>query len=123
MLTHAEGLCHIYIHTDAELEMARKILLNAKMRRGGICGATETLLIDEVVAPSFLPVLVEDVQLPPNFIFPLFFIFSLFYFFPVRPRQRKCSYATRPQYGFCEYPPKAAIPSSLGPKTTSLFQV
>ncbi|QNT77957.1 glutamate-5-semialdehyde dehydrogenase [Entomobacter blattae] len=62
VLAHAEGLCHTYIHTDAELDMARKILLNAKMRRVGICGATETLLIDEAIAPSFLPVLVEDLR-------------------------------------------------------------
>ncbi len=60
VLAHAEGLCHTYIHAKADPAMARKILANAKMRRTGICGATETLLIDAAIAPSLLPLLVED---------------------------------------------------------------
>jgi glutamate-5-semialdehyde dehydrogenase len=60
VLAHAEGLCHTYIHAAAEPAMARRILLNAKMRRTGICGATETLLIDAAIAPSLLPSIVAD---------------------------------------------------------------
>ena len=60
VLAHAEGLCHTYVHAAADPAMARRILANAKMRRTGICGATETLLIDASVAPSLLPLLVDD---------------------------------------------------------------
>jgi len=60
VLAHAEGLCHTYIHQAADPAMARRILANAKMRRTGICGATETLLIDAAIAPSLLPLLVAD---------------------------------------------------------------
>jgi glutamate-5-semialdehyde dehydrogenase len=60
VLAHAEGLCHTYIHAAADPAMARSILANAKMRRTGICGATETLLVDAAVAPSLLPLLVAD---------------------------------------------------------------
>ncbi|MCQ4161385.1 glutamate-5-semialdehyde dehydrogenase [Roseomonas sp. GC11] len=62
VLAHAEGLCHTYIHAAAEPEMARRLLANAKMRRTGICGATETLLIDAAIAPALLPVLVADLR-------------------------------------------------------------
>jgi glutamate-5-semialdehyde dehydrogenase len=60
VLAHAEGLCHTYVHAAADPEMARRIVANAKMRRTGICGATETLLIDAAIAPTLLPLLVED---------------------------------------------------------------
>ena len=60
VLAHAEGLNHTYIHAAADPDMARRILANAKMRRTGICGATETLLIDAAIAPSLLPLLVAD---------------------------------------------------------------
>ncbi|WP_419900603.1 glutamate-5-semialdehyde dehydrogenase [Roseomonas sp. USHLN139] len=60
VLAHAEGLCHTYIHASADPAMARAILANAKMRRTGVCGATETLLIDSGIAPSLLPLLVAD---------------------------------------------------------------
>ena len=49
---HLIGLCHTYIHAAADAEKARKIVLNAKMRRTGVCGATETLLIDAAVTPQ-----------------------------------------------------------------------
>jgi glutamate-5-semialdehyde dehydrogenase len=62
VLAHAEGLCHTYVHAAADPAMARAILANAKMRRTGICGATETLLIDAAVAPSLLPLLVADLR-------------------------------------------------------------
>lgn len=60
VLAHAEGLNHTYIHAAANHEMARSVLANAKMRRTGVCGATETLLIDAGIAPSLLPLLVQD---------------------------------------------------------------
>lgn len=60
VFAHLEGLCHVYIDASADLEMAKKIVLNAKMRRTGICGATETLLVDRKVAETHLvPVLDE----------------------------------------------------------------
>ncbi|MEM9171398.1 MAG: glutamate-5-semialdehyde dehydrogenase [Pseudomonadota bacterium] len=46
VIGHLEGLCHVYVHTDARLQMACEIVVNAKLRRTGICGAAETLLID-----------------------------------------------------------------------------
>jgi glutamate-5-semialdehyde dehydrogenase len=60
VLAHAEGLCHTYIHAAAAPGMARAILANAKMRRTGVCGSTETLLIDAAIAPALLPLLVAD---------------------------------------------------------------
>ncbi len=62
VLAHAEGLCHTYVHAATDWEMARRVLRNAKLRRPGICGATETLLIDAAIAPSLLPVLVADLR-------------------------------------------------------------
>jgi glutamate-5-semialdehyde dehydrogenase len=62
VLAHAEGLCHTYIHAQADFAMARAIVANAKMRRTGVCGATETLLIDAAIAPALLPLLVEDLR-------------------------------------------------------------
>jgi len=58
-LLHLEGNCHTYIHKDADPKMAIEVLLNAKMRRTGICGATESLLIDEAVAKKILPAITE----------------------------------------------------------------
>jgi len=62
VLAHAEGLCHTYVHAAADPAMARSILANAKMRRTGICGATETLLIDAAIAPALLPRLVAELR-------------------------------------------------------------
>jgi glutamate-5-semialdehyde dehydrogenase len=62
VLAHAEGLCHTYVHEAADPAMARAIVANAKMRRTGICGATETLLIDRAIAPSLLPPIVADLR-------------------------------------------------------------
>jgi len=62
VLAHAEGLNHTYIHAAADFAMARSVLANAKMRRTGVCGATETLLIDAAIAPALLPLLVEDLS-------------------------------------------------------------
>ena len=62
VLAHADGLCHTYVHRSADPAMARRVVANAKMRRTGICGATETLLIDAEIAPSLLPAIVADLQ-------------------------------------------------------------
>jgi len=55
VIGHLEGICHVYLHTAAETDMARDIVLNAKMRRTGICGAAETVLIDRPAANRLLP--------------------------------------------------------------------
>ena len=55
VLKHLDGICHTYVHADADAAMAGDIVFNAKMRRPGICGATETLLIDSAVADAMLP--------------------------------------------------------------------
>ena len=60
VLGHLEGLCHTYVHAGADPAKARAIVLNAKMRRVGVCGATETLLIDATVAPALLPAIADD---------------------------------------------------------------
>jgi glutamate-5-semialdehyde dehydrogenase len=62
VLAHAEGLCHTYVHEAADPAMARKIVANAKMRRTGICGATETLLIDRAIVAAQLPGIVADLR-------------------------------------------------------------
>ncbi|MDO4501638.1 MAG: glutamate-5-semialdehyde dehydrogenase [Coriobacteriia bacterium] len=49
------GNCHVYVHADADLDMARGIIMNAKCRRYGVCNAAETLLVDAAVAAEFLP--------------------------------------------------------------------
>lgn len=59
VFAHLEGVCHVYVHAGADLDMAKKIVLNAKMRRTGICGAAETLLVDRGAAPNQLAPLVE----------------------------------------------------------------
>jgi glutamate-5-semialdehyde dehydrogenase len=58
VFAHLEGICHVYVDKAAPLEMAKTILLNAKMRRTGVCGAAETLLVDRAVAPTHLAPLV-----------------------------------------------------------------
>ncbi len=60
VLSHLEGICHTYIHEAADPAMARAIVLNAKMRRTGICGATETVLVDAGCADTHLPGIVAD---------------------------------------------------------------
>ncbi|WP_292044484.1 MULTISPECIES: glutamate-5-semialdehyde dehydrogenase [unclassified Brevundimonas] len=60
VLSHLEGLNHTYLHTSADLETARAIVLNAKMRRVSVCGATETLLVDRAAAQRLLPPVAAD---------------------------------------------------------------
>jgi glutamate-5-semialdehyde dehydrogenase len=58
VFAHLEGICHVYVDRAAKLDMAKTILLNAKMRRTGVCGAAETLLIDRAAASTYLKPLV-----------------------------------------------------------------
>lgn len=60
VLSHLEGLNHTYLHEAADLETARAIVLNAKMRRVSVCGATETLLVDRAAAERLLPPVAAD---------------------------------------------------------------
>jgi glutamate-5-semialdehyde dehydrogenase len=62
VIAHLEGLCHTYIDSGADPEKARAIVLNAKMRRVSICGATETLLVDRRVAATVLPPILADLR-------------------------------------------------------------
>jgi len=82
VIGHLEGICHVYLHESADPDMAKEIVLNAKMRRTGICGAAETVLVDRAAAKRLLPDIVaalaaagcevrgdEDVQkITPNVI-------------------------------------------------------
>ncbi len=60
VIKHLDGNCHVYVDAAADLEKARKVVLNAKMRRTSICGAAETLLVDRAIADKALPLLVTD---------------------------------------------------------------
>jgi glutamate-5-semialdehyde dehydrogenase len=60
VLAHLEGICHTYVHARADLPKARALVLNAKMRRTGVCGATETLLIDRGILSSHLGPILDD---------------------------------------------------------------
>jgi glutamate-5-semialdehyde dehydrogenase len=59
VFAHLEGVCHVYVHAAADLAMARSIVVNAKMRRTGVCGSAETLLVDREAAPTQLAPLVQ----------------------------------------------------------------
>ncbi len=59
VFAHLEGICHVYVHAPADLAMAKRIVLNAKMRRTGVCGAAETLLVDRALAATHLQPLVQ----------------------------------------------------------------
>ncbi len=62
VFAHLEGLCHLYIDRSADLDMAKKIAVNAKMRRTGICGAAETLLVDEAALATHLVPILQALQ-------------------------------------------------------------
>ncbi len=62
VIAHLEGVCHVYVDRAADLEKARRIVLNAKMRRTGVCGAAETLLVDRAVAAHYLPPILADLH-------------------------------------------------------------
>jgi glutamate-5-semialdehyde dehydrogenase len=55
VIGHLEGICHVYLHENADADMARDVVLNAKMRRTGICGACETVLVDRAAVARLLP--------------------------------------------------------------------
>lgn len=59
VLKHYKGVCHIYVHQDAEIEKALEIVYNAKVQRPGVCNALECLLVHQEIAPKFLPLLEE----------------------------------------------------------------
>ncbi len=58
VFAHLDGICHVYIHAAADIGMAREIVVNAKLRRTGVCGAAETLLVDEACAATHLAPLI-----------------------------------------------------------------
>jgi glutamate-5-semialdehyde dehydrogenase len=58
----AAGNCHVYVHSAADLEMARRIAVNAKVQRPGVCNAAETLLVDSAIAEAFLPSALADLR-------------------------------------------------------------
>jgi glutamate-5-semialdehyde dehydrogenase len=60
VIGHLEGNCHVYVDRGADLRMAREIVMNAKLRRTGICGAAETLLVDEGCAATHLVPIIKD---------------------------------------------------------------
>ena len=62
VFAHLEGLCHVYVDRAADPEKARTVTLNAKMRRTGVCGAAETLLVDRAVAATLLPPILADLR-------------------------------------------------------------
>jgi glutamate-5-semialdehyde dehydrogenase len=59
VFAHLEGICHVYVDQAADLDMAKSIVLNAKMRRTGVCGAAETLLVDRACASTHLKALID----------------------------------------------------------------
>jgi glutamate-5-semialdehyde dehydrogenase len=62
VIKHYKGVCHVYVDADADLNMAERIALNAKVQRPSVCNAMETLLVHEGVAQSFLPAVVAKLQ-------------------------------------------------------------
>ena len=62
VIKHFKGICHVYVHYQADLKMAHKITMNAKIQKPGVCNAMETLLVDRLVAGKFLPSIVADLQ-------------------------------------------------------------
>jgi glutamate-5-semialdehyde dehydrogenase len=62
VIKHYKGVCHVYVDAGADLEMARRIVINAKTHRPGVCNAAETILINREIADAFLPLMVADLQ-------------------------------------------------------------
>ncbi len=62
VIKHYKGVCHVYVDTGADQEMARKIVVNAKTHRPGVCNAAETLLVNQEIAAGFLPGMVADLK-------------------------------------------------------------
>ena len=62
VIKHYKGVCHVYVDAGADQEMARKIVVNAKTHRPGVCNAAETLLVNQEIAADFLPEMVADLK-------------------------------------------------------------
>jgi glutamate-5-semialdehyde dehydrogenase len=62
VFAHLEGVCHVFVHAAADLDMAREIVVNAKMRRTGVCGSAETLLVDKACSNTHLRPLLESLR-------------------------------------------------------------
>ena len=62
VIAHLEGICHVYVDRRADLEKARRVAMNAKMRRVSVCGAAETLLVDRAIAEQALPPILADLK-------------------------------------------------------------
>ena len=62
VIKHYKGICHVYVDEYADLNMAHKICVNAKVQRPGVCNAMETLLVHEDLAPRFIPVLAKELK-------------------------------------------------------------
>lgn len=62
IIKHLDGICHIYVDSDADMEMAKNIVINAKTQRPGVCNAAETLLIHKDIAERFLPIVTKALQ-------------------------------------------------------------
>jgi len=62
VVAHLDGICHTYVHYDADLEMAERICVNAKLQRPGVCNAMETLLVHEDIAKAFLPAVAKSLR-------------------------------------------------------------
>ena len=62
VIKHFKGVCHVYVDSEASLEMAERICTNAKVQRPAVCNAMETLLVHELIAPTFLPSMIAKLQ-------------------------------------------------------------
>jgi glutamate-5-semialdehyde dehydrogenase len=62
VIKHFDGICHVYVDRGAELEMARRIIVNAKCQRPGVCNAAECLLVHQAIAERFLPIAAQELQ-------------------------------------------------------------
>ncbi|MFH1678958.1 MAG: glutamate-5-semialdehyde dehydrogenase [Candidatus Omnitrophota bacterium] len=62
VIKHYKGVCHVYVHKDADFSMAEEICFNAKVQRPGTCNAMETMLVDKKIAPCFLPGMIKRFQ-------------------------------------------------------------
>ncbi len=62
VIKHYKGVCHVFVDAGAEVEMARKIVVNAKVHRPGVCNAAETILVHREIAESFIPLMVADLK-------------------------------------------------------------
>ncbi len=62
VIKHYKGVCHIYVHSDADLEMAKNIVINAKCQRPGVCNSMETLLVNKKIADKFIPEICRELS-------------------------------------------------------------